>query len=529
MAYPLAMQVFNDYKWLFVSLAFLLGGFLLLFWGHLPALEYRWSAEDNSYCYLIPLVFGYLVWLERPQLFLERCGSVVPGYLFFILAGVVYVVGLLGSLETLVYGSMWLTIIAGSVLLFGIRTLRILGFSFIVLAFAVPLPPFIIRLLTFRLKLLSSEWAVRILEWLSIPAYGEGNVIDMGVTKLQIVDACSGLRYLFPSILLALLIGYFFHSRYWKRIVLVLLSIPVTLVSNAFRIAMTGVLITHVSVEFGEGFLHDFSGWLVYMVSILFLGGISFGLKRVHRSSSVDESIAREDGKGEVKNAVACPVPVGLNRVWPHALVCGLLLAMFSMTGDYLFSRQVSPERESFKHFSMQIDDWRGKRLYLSQEVLDQLWADDYVTGNFKNASSGNVLHMLVSYYNRQTTVHTAHAPTSCLIGSGWSLDEKHILPPSPATGRDFPVACMVLQQAGTRVVSNFWFQQRGRHIVDEYKNKLWLVWDSFTRGRSDGALVRLELFLKEGQSVEQGQQLLDAFAGALEARLKIYIPGENP
>ncbi len=527
MTYPLAMQVFNDYKWLFVSLAFLLGGFLLLYWGHLPALEHRWSAEDNSYCYLIPFVFGYLVWLARPQLFLKRCGSVVPGYLVLLLAGAVYLMGLLGSLETLVYGSMWLAIIAGAVLLFGFRALYVLGFSFIVLAFAVPLPPFIIRLLTFRLKLLSSEWAVRILELLSIPAYGEGNVIDMGVTKLQIVDACSGLRYLLPSILLALLIGYFFHSRWWKRIVLVLLSIPVTLVSNAFRIAMTGVLIKYVSVEFGEGFLHDFSGWLVYMISILLLGGISFGLGRVHRSPGVEEAVAGEDGKKDEKSV--CPAPVGMNKIWPHALVCGLLLVMFSMAGDYLFNRQVVPERENFKHFTMQIDGWMGKRLYLSQEVLDQLWADDYVTGNFKDAYSGNVLHLLVSYYDRQTTVHTAHAPTSCLVGSGWSLDEKHILPPSPATGRDFSVARMVLRQAGTIVVSNFWFQQRGRHIVDEYKNKMWLVWDSLTLGRSDGALVRLELFLKEGQSVEDGQKQLDAFAGALQARLKPYIPGRNP
>lgn len=267
------MQALEDHKWLLVSLAFLTGGFLFLFWEHFATLEFRWSVEDNSYCYLVPLVFAYLVWEERPRLYLERCGSVVPGYLMVLLAGSVFIVGLLGSLETLVYGSMWLAIIAALLLLFGLRSLRILGFSFLVLAFAVPLPPFIIRLMTFRLKLLSSALAVRMLEWLSIPAYGEGNIIDMGITKLQIIDACSGLRYLLPSVLLALLIGHLFHTKLWKKIVLFVLSVPVTLVSNAFRIAMTGVLVKYVSAEFGEGFLHDFSGWLVYMVSILLLGG----------------------------------------------------------------------------------------------------------------------------------------------------------------------------------------------------------------------------------------------------------------
>lgn len=521
------MQVNTEYKWLFVSLSLLALGFLFLYWPHFGPLEGRWSMEDNSYCYLVPMVFGYMVWLLRPQIFMEHCGSRIPGYIVMVMAGGVYLVGLLGSLETLVYGSMWVAVLAATILIFGIRSMRKLAFPFLVLAFAVPLPPFVIRLMTFRLKLLSSDLAVRVLEWLSIPAYGEGNIIDMGVTKLQIVDACSGLRYLLPSILLALLIGYFFHSKWWKRLVLLALSGPVTLVSNAFRIAMTGVLVTYVSPEFGEGFLHDFSGWVVYMLSIILLVGASLLLKRILPSAKHGETDKDNDGEaGESGAEKSCPVPKGQVAIWPHALVCGIILAVFSMVGDQMLSRQVIPDRTSFETFSVQIDGWKGKRLYLSQEVLDQLWADDYVTGSLRNLETGNAIHLLVSYYKRQTTVHTAHAPTSCLVGSGWSLDEKGVLPPNPATGRDFPVTRMVLRQGKTTVVSNFWFQQRGRHIVDEYKNKLWLVWDSFTQGRSDGALVRLELFLKEGQSLDEGQLMLDKFAGQLKQRLVPHIPG---
>ncbi|MBU1612505.1 MAG: VPLPA-CTERM-specific exosortase XrtD [Proteobacteria bacterium] len=513
------MQKLKEHKWLLVGLTLFTAGFLYLFWPHFVSLEKHWSNEDNSYCYLIPLVFAYLVWETRSKLYMQHCGSVLPGYLLMVLTGFVYLVGLLGSLETLVYVAMWLSIIAVSVLLFGPRSLRVLGFSFLVLVFAVPLPPFLIRMVTFQLKLISSGLAVRMLEWLSIPAYGEGNIIDMGVTRLQIIDACSGLRYLLPSILLALLIGHFLHTKTWKKLTLLVLSIPVTLVSNAFRIAMTGVLVTYVSVKFGEGFLHDFSGWVVYMVSIVLLGGLSLALRRIRPS----------DRSAKDKDQEVCTVPAALEKIWPHALVCAVLLAVFSLTGAYLFSKQFTPERETFSGFEMQVGEWKGNRLYLDQEVLDVLWADDYVTGNFKHAPTGTVLHMLVSYYQKQSTEHTAHAPTSCLVGSGWSLDAKEVLPPSPQTGRNFPVARMILNQAGTTVVSNFWFQQRGRHIVDEYKNKMWLVWDSFSMGRSDGALVRLELFLSKGQTPEEGQLLLDAFAGELEQRIKPYIPGILP
>lgn len=509
------MQDVRDYKWLLLSALLWGAGFLYLFMAHFGPLEGRWSAEDSSYCYLIPPLFAYLVWQVRFKLCALSCGNPLAGYLLMLLAGCVYVVGLLGALETLIYGAMWLAVIGGCALLFGGGALQKLAFAFVVLAFAVPLPPFIIRLMTFRLKLLSSALAVRMLEWLSIPAFGEGNVIDMGVTKLQIVDACSGLRYLLPSILLALLIGYFFHTRLWKRLVLLVLAAPVTLVSNAFRIAMTGVLVQYVSPEFGEGFLHDFSGWVVYMLSILLLGGCSLGLKRISPAPQ-----AREE------EATVCPVPSGQEKLWPHALVCGLLLVCVGLAGDSMLQRQFTPQRDSFDHFSMQLGDWTGKRLFLSEAVLAELWADDYVTGNFKNRKTGNVLHVLVSYYKRQTATHTAHAPTSCLVGSGWFLENKEVLAPDAAAGRSFPVTRMVLQQAGTRVISNFWFQQRGRHIVDEYKNKMWLVWDSLTRGRSDGALVRLELFLKDGQTVHEGQALLDEFAGLLRGRLNPYVPG---
>jgi EpsI family protein len=290
------------------------------------------------------------------------------------------------------------------------------------------------------------------------------------------------------------------------------LSVPVTIVANAFRIAMTGVLVAYVSPEFGQGFLHDFSGWLVYMISILLLGLTSFGLKKVHRAPPRPEPEPR-----------SCRLE---SSVWPRIVIGGAIMLLAAGAGQQLLRRQAAPERVSFESFSMHLGDWRGKRFYLDQEILDELWADDYVTGNFRNESTGNVLHLLVSYYERQTTEHTAHAPTSCLLGGGWDLAAKRSLPPAPERGREFPVMQLQLQKPGLVVLSNFWFQQRGRIITSEWMNKIWLVADSLSLGRSDGALVRVELYLNPDQSLAEGQALLDSFDAMLQERLTAHIPG---
>lgn len=507
------MDISSEKRILGAALFFWLACAAVLFAAHADGLIWRWNGDDNSYCWLVPAVVGYMLWQGRSRYFpLCPRGGVLPSLLIFLLLGCSYLAGLLGSLETLVYGAMWLGAAGLAASFGGWRALRRLWFPLLILLFAVPLPAFINRLLTFRLRLLSTALSVRLLETLRIPAFADGNIIDMGVTKLQVVDACSGLRYLMPSLLMALLLGYFFHSRVWQRIALVFLSVPVTIVSNAVRIALTGVLVAYVSPEFGQGFLHDFSGWLVYMVSILLLGLASWGLKRLQPAAP-----RREPGPG------TCWLDAS---VWPRIVAGGLIMLAASVSGQLLLHRQAAPERLSFKSFPLQIGDWRGKRFYLDKDVLDELWADDYVTGTYRNEKTGNVLHLLVSYYERQTTEHTAHAPTSCLLGGGWDLAAKRTLDPVPERGRDFSVAQLQLQKPGLVVLSNFWFQQRGRIITSEWINKLRLVTDSLTMGRSDGALVRVELYVNPNQSLAAGQALLDTFDGQLQQLLKAHVPG---
>ncbi len=494
----------------------------LLYWESLASLTRQWNNEDYSYCYLVPPLAAYLAYLNKDRLRRRRGGSTWPGYLLLGAAAMFFIMGRLGSLETITFVSMWVSIVAVSVLLFGIRSLRPLAFPLFVLAFAIPAPPFITNLLTFKLRLLSSSIAVDLLHLINFSAFREGNIIDLGFAQLQVVDACSGLRYLVSTILVALVAGYLFNKTLWERVLLVILAVPVSIVINSLRIVVVALLMRHVSVKFGEeGFYHDFSGWLIFLVSIGFVLALSAVLKKISQRKG------NAQGSDEPATDGAAPAQSGSARIsgWKHLVAAsGIFLGLFFLQGALVTTANV-PERKSFAGFPMQIGGWQGKRSYLDDGIINSLHTDDYVTASYFSANSGNVLYLLVPFYHFQEARRSAHAPTSCLLGSGWELKEKRVAPPDPASGRGFPVGQMVLFKGEERILANFWFQQRGRIITSEYFNKWYLFWDGVTRRRTDGALVRVEMVMRPGQTVEDAQAVLDGFTVPLRKVLREYIP----
>ena len=191
-------------------------------------------------------------------------------------------VGEFGSVETLMYIGIWGCVVGIVFLLYGQR-IRELFFPLLILAFIVPLPPFVNRTLTFQLKLAASSLATLMLRLSGVSVFQDGNIIDLGVTQLQVVDACSGLRYLIPLLLLGLLIGYFFSKGLWRRVVLLFFVLPVSVLLNAFRIWITGILTVNGHGELAENLFHDFTGWLVFMIAGAALFGVTRVLNRIGR------------------------------------------------------------------------------------------------------------------------------------------------------------------------------------------------------------------------------------------------------
>jgi exosortase D (VPLPA-CTERM-specific) len=355
---------------------------------------------------------------------------------------------------------------------------------------------------------------------MGLSVFRQGNIIDLGVTQLQVVDVCSGLRYVYPLFLMGLIFAYLFHKKWWERLLLVVATVPISVVSNALRIAITGFLTARVSERAAESFFHGFSGWLIFMVSFAFLSMLSLLFKlRERRAKSV---------KAPGTKAETQPIrSFDLNGIRKsYVLVASVLFLLFWGLNGALVSAVVKPQRRSLDQFPVQIGEWKGKRISLRDEILAQLWADDYAQIQFVHERTGDVVLFFVPFYAYQGVRHTAHSPVSCLVGGGFAPRSRKMIE------RDFPepfgrvkIRQMVLEKGGQVLLSNYWFQQRGRVVCSEYWNKWYLFWDSLTRLRTDGALVRLEIPLRPGQDVKAAQAAMDQFTRQLMEILPEYVP----
>lgn len=244
-----------------------------------------WRVDENySHGFLIPLISGYAIWTQRhelqtrlpqPQLWLGGVCVVVAVALHLagVLTGEQY-----ASRLALVLSLAGLTLYFG-----GWNWLRAWWFPLGLLLLALPVPSLIFNPLAFRLQLLASDSATRLIQACGIPALREGNLIELAYLKLEVVEACSGIRSLMSLTTLAAVYAYFFEQRWWRRIVLLLAVPPIAVLANAARVAGTGIMAHYRGAAAAEGFLHSFSGVLVFAVAVLLLLALAQALNLLER------------------------------------------------------------------------------------------------------------------------------------------------------------------------------------------------------------------------------------------------------
>src|SRR5207249_712323 len=240
-----------------------------------------------------------------------------------------YWIGEFAILYVLQHVSLWM-VIAGLVIgLIGVRGARAIAFPLSYLLTCIPLPVFLYASLSSQLQLWSSALGVGFLQLVGVTAFREGNVIDLGPIQLQVSEACSGIRYLLPLTSLALLCAYLFKERMWKRVVLVLSSIPLSVLVNGFRIGMIGMLVEWYGQGAAEGFYHLFEGWVLFMASLGLLilemwvlskigtmGDRSSFLSRFTWTDSNLQGSTRLDVRGPRSEA---PISVSTSNLQPQA------------------------------------------------------------------------------------------------------------------------------------------------------------------------------------------------------------------
>jgi exosortase D (VPLPA-CTERM-specific) len=508
--------------WALLSVA-LVASVLAVRTGLAQMLGWLLTRPEYSHGIIIPFVAAFLVWQRRDQIERMPFPGSWAGLLLALVGAIVGFVGKMSALFTIQHYSVLITLYGVVLTLTGWRVFRLLWVPLLILIFMVPLPEFLYLNFSAQLQLLSSQIGVWFIRLLGISVYLEGNVIDLGVYRLQVAEACSGLRYLFPLMTIGFLIAYFFKTSFWKRALLFLSSIPITILMNSFRIGTIGVMVEHWGVSMAEGFVHEFQGWAVFMVSGALMMLEMMALARIGPGQKPwREQFGLEfpPPTPTIPAAVVRPIPFSLYAsAMALIVVAGVSLSLPERPESI-------PPRTSFAQYPNVIGPWTGRREALEPIYLDELKLDDYYLADFTRSAEPPV-NYYIAWYDTQRAGRSAHSPAACLPAGGWqikNLTQRSL--PGIRAGRDALRVNRVLIQLGNqRQLVYYWFQQRGRVITNEYQVKWYLFWDALTRNRTDGALVRLVVPIAPGEPVDEADRQLAQFAAAAATTLAPYIP----
>jgi len=227
-----------------------------------------WQIPDFSHGFLVPVFAGYLIWTKRDALLATRLAPTWSGIAVVALGLVVLLLGVYGA-ELFLSRISLVILLAGLTLCFGgWELLRELRFVLLVLLLAIPIPSIIFNEITLPLQILASKLSSALLPLFGVPVLREGNVIELPAMRLEVAEACSGIRSLMSLFTLAVFYGYFLEKSFLRRAVLALASIPIAIAANAVRILGTGLCVQYWDPEKAMGFFHEFSGWVMFLVSL---------------------------------------------------------------------------------------------------------------------------------------------------------------------------------------------------------------------------------------------------------------------
>ncbi|MCR8726774.1 VPLPA-CTERM-specific exosortase XrtD [Frigidibacter sp. ROC022] len=519
------------------AFAGLTSGFLLLllivvsalpiFWLGFQSLAAAWSTAEYSHGPLIPLISLYLFLRElrnEPAWPTDTPRNRWPG-IVVLLAGLA--IGILGSViripDIVTYG---LIIWVGGIVLtvMGWRIGRTHQLPVLHLIFMLPLPQFVFWKMTIFLQLVSSQLGVWFIELAGIPVFLEGNVIDLGVYKLQVAEACSGLRYLFPILSFSYLFSILYRGPFWHKAVLFLMAAPLTVFMNSVRIGIIGILVNSYGIGQAEGFLHIFEGWVIFGACIVILFVSAVLLQRLTPSPlSFSDTIDLDfQGFGGQARRIL--------RIAPSAGIAVAAVVTLAVTLAFLFfptPHREPVERDNFLLLPRSLGDWQGYAQALEPDVEKILGATDYINTSYTAPGEAGYVNFFAAWYQKQTEGSGIHSPEVCLPVGGWevySIEPHQVSFPGTVYGT-FMVNRAVIEKGTSRQLVYYWFEQRGQRMTNDYAAKLSVLWDSFTRGRSDGALVRFVTQINPGETEADAAARMERLMAEVLPKLPRFIP----
>ncbi|MFH1083016.1 MAG: exosortase/archaeosortase family protein [Pseudomonadota bacterium] len=270
----------------------LYGGFIIaaLFMIYTPLkdlLDTAANREYYSHILLIPFVSVYLIYLKRKEIYSDKVYSFRIGAAVMLIGIILYVAG--QNLGTSLNQNDFTSIIAASAVIFlngtfiftyGIRAFRNALFPLLFLVFMIPIPSSLMDGIIYFLQVGSTEFTNILLTVTGVPFFREGFVFNLVGMSVEVAKQCSGIRSGLALFITALLAGHLLLNTWWKKIILAICVLPVTMFKNGIRIVTLTLLGTYVDPRILQSPLHREGGIPFFIVALVLMVPVLYFLRK---------------------------------------------------------------------------------------------------------------------------------------------------------------------------------------------------------------------------------------------------------
>ena len=283
---------------------------LVLCGNRLAALfSYAWSEASSSHILLIPIISLYFGWLERKRIFASIGSSVISG-LAITLSGAIFFLAA-GSQRLHLQGNESLSLSVFSIVIiwtgvflicYGATALRPAAFPFLFLVLMIPIPDPALDKIIYLLQRGSTEITWLIFKTLQVPVLRQGFVLSVPGLTIEVAKECSSIRSSMALVITCILAAHLYLRTWWKVLLFVLLSLPLSVIKNGIRIATLTLLSLHVNPDFLYGDLHRQGGFVFFFLALLMLWPVFVLLERSDRprATHVETAPARSGALEDV-------------------------------------------------------------------------------------------------------------------------------------------------------------------------------------------------------------------------------------
>jgi EpsI family protein len=446
----------------------------------------NWFLPDSYYSHgvLVPFISLFFAWRDRRRILAAPHEPNTLGYPLILMSAFLLLLGDFLGFRVFGHISLIPMLFGVSLLLLGTQATRLLWFPLLFLVFMVPIPPSLTQSIALKLKLAATTMAVQLANLATLPMVREGSFIHFNGDQLLVGEVCGGLRSLIALLAFGAIMAFISKTRPWARVLLLIMSAPIAIISNVVRIFLLCVVGYFWGSDVAAGKFHDISGILIFVIAFILFMALE-GLLRKVAPARDDEPEPPRPAAGGARSSV------GATRRFGHLAAIVALLLPITTLHLVILNKQAEAGTRLPPSETLNIPS----RIAGYEQVGPDVEVEDYVkelletsTILIRNYEAPNRRILQLSIVYAGSTRRSLHFPEVCLVGNGFDIVQQE----PTEVGVAFSARRLLLVRGHEQHAVLYWFKTEDRFTGSFFVNAAQWAKNQLTFQAPTSAMIKL-------------------------------------